>query len=64
MCKPVQGIGHALRGTGQDGWASAGPAHHYPEAQEITQLLDLVILRLPLPVETEHRCGGYEKQAQ
>lgn len=49
MCDLVQGRGHVLLGTGPDGWASAGPAHQCPVAQEITQLLALVI---PLPVET------------
>lgn len=49
MCKQVQGVGHALRSTGQDGWASADLAHYYPEAQEMAQLLGLVILELPLP---------------
>lgn len=59
-CDPVQGTGHALLSTAWDGWVSAGPAHHYPAAQEITQLLRLVMLGLPLPVETEHRCGGHK----
>lgn len=48
MCFLVQGRGHVL-GTEPGGWASEGPAHQYPAAQEITQLLALVTLELPLP---------------
>lgn len=44
-------------GTGADGWASAGPAHQDPAAQEITQLL---LLEIPLPVETKRRHEGHK----
>lgn len=57
MCDPVHGKGHVPLGTGADGWASADPAHQDPAAQEITQLL---LLEIPLPVETKRRHEGHK----